>query len=126
MSTRNWAITIVSFAAAIGVSLYVVLSSWPQQGGAAAVVPPLGHLLALAAVALEIWTRSWKIKLSGASLRIPLRFGTCVRTSLGGDFGAAITPGRTGAEPARFLILRESGTSVPDTLILLFAELFLE
>ena len=42
---------------------------------------------------------------SAAALRIPLKFGTSLRVCLGGDFAASITPARSGAEPARFLVL---------------------
>jgi uncharacterized protein (TIRG00374 family) len=48
------------------------------------------------------------------------------RTCLGGDFGAAITPARSGAEPARFFILAESGLASASALVILYAELFLE
>jgi uncharacterized membrane protein YbhN (UPF0104 family) len=51
---------------------------------------------------------------------------TAVRTSLGGDFGAAITPARSGAEPARYLILAEARMAPASVLLILFAELFLE
>jgi uncharacterized protein (TIRG00374 family) len=45
---------------------------------------------------------------------------------LAGDFGASITPARSGAEPARFLVLAESGIETSSALVVLFAELFLE
>jgi len=51
---------------------------------------------------------------------------TALRTTLAGDFGASITPARSGAEPARFLVLAEAGIPTPSALVVLFAELFLE
>ena len=45
---------------------------------------------------------------------------------LGGDFAAAITPGRSGAEPARFLVLAEAGLPAASIILVLFIELFLE
>src|SRR3954462_2974753 len=51
---------------------------------------------------------------------------TSVRTSLAGDFGASITPARSGAEPARFLVLAEAGITPSDAFVVLYAELFLE
>ena len=51
---------------------------------------------------------------------------TALRTTLAGDFGASITPARSGAEPARFLVLAEAGVPTPSALVVLFAELFLE
>jgi uncharacterized protein (TIRG00374 family) len=51
---------------------------------------------------------------------------TALRTTLAGDFGASITPARSGAEPARFLVLAESGVPTSSALVVLYAELFLE
>lgn len=125
MTPKRWLLTALSFAAAVGVSLYIVLTSWPAQRVPVA-LPLAAHAMALAALVIEVCARGAKIRLSAAALRIPLRFGSAVRTSLGGDFGAAITPARSGAEPARFLILAESRVAVPNVLLLLFAEMFLE
>jgi uncharacterized membrane protein YbhN (UPF0104 family) len=75
---------------------------------------------------LEVITRSCKIQASAYAVRLPLRFGTAVRVCLGGDFAAAITPARSGAEPARFLVLAESGMGAAGRVLLLFLELFLE
>ena len=49
-----------------------------------------------------------------------------MRTSLAGDFGGAITPARSGAEPARFLVLVEAGIAATNALVVLFAEMLLE
>ena len=125
MTPKRWLVVILSFGAAIGVSLYIVWSSWPA-GGATVALAPIAHALAFAAVLLEIATRATKIKLSALSLRIPLRFGTSLRTCLGGDFAAAITPARSGAEPARFFVLAQAGVSAANVLLILFTELFLE
>ena len=125
MTFKRWLAVLLSFGAAIGISLYLVVSSWPR-GGASVALPLTAHLLALVAVALEILTRAIKIKLSAMSLRIPLRLGTSLRTCLGGDFGAAITPARSGAEPARFFVLAQAGVRATNVLLILFTELFLE
>jgi uncharacterized protein (TIRG00374 family) len=125
MSLRRWLVTIASFAAAVAVSLYLVISTWPGHG-ATAIVPLQAHLLALLAVTVDLVSRAWKVRLSAASLGVRVSFGAALRTGLGGDFGAAITPARSGAEPARFLILSEAGVPVAGTLLVLFAELFLE
>ena len=125
MTFKRWLAVLVSFGAAIGISLYLVMSSWPR-GGASVALPITAHLLALLAVGLEIFTRAVKIKLSAMSLRIPLRLGTSFRTCLGGDFGAAITPARSGAEPARFFVLAQAGVRAANVLLILFTELFLE
>ncbi len=125
MTTRRWLLVVVSFAAAIGVSLYLVLTSWPADG-TPVVLPLAAHGLALVAVLAEIATRALKIQFSARAIRVPLRFRTAVRVCLGGDFGAAITPARSGAEPARFFVLSQAGVAPVSTLLILFAELFLE
>ena len=43
--------------------------------------------------------------------------GTAARATLGGDFATAITPARIGAEPARFLVLREAGVPAARALL---------
>jgi uncharacterized protein (TIRG00374 family) len=125
MSGRRWILTAISFLFAIGASVYIVHASWSQEGARVS-LPLWGHVACFTAAFLELLTRSIKIRLSGAALRIPLSVRTSLRVSLGGDFGGSITPARSGAEPARFLILRESGLGVADALVILFLELFLE
>lgn len=125
MSGRRWLIIVVSFALALGVSGYVLWSGW-SSAGAPPTLPWWAHLLALGAVLGEIVARGFKIQWSAAAMRIPLRLGTALRVCTGGDFAAAITPGRSGAEPARFLVLAETGMPVASILLVLFTELFLE
>ena len=124
MTWKRWAFTAVSFAAVIGISVFFILRWW--RAGSTISLPPQAHLLAAAAVAIEILTRSWKITWSAKAAHIDLPFGTAVRTTLAGDFGASITPARSGAEPARFLVLAEAGIPTSSALVVLFAELFLE
>ena len=125
MTLKRWLLVLLSFGAAIGVSVYILWTSWRAEG-AIVTLPLLAHLAALGAVGGEIVTRTLKITLSGRALRIPLRFGTALRTCLGGDFGAAITPARSGAEPARFFVLAQAGVGPANVLLILFTELFLE
>jgi len=121
---KRWFLTAVSFTAVIGVSVYAVRSGAPK--GLALTIPPLAHLLALLAFVVEVVARSMKMSWSARALGRRLPFNTSVRTSLGGDFGASITPARMGAEPARFLILAESGVAASDAIVVLYAELFFE
>ena len=123
-NTRRWLVTGVSFAAAVGASLWVVVSTWPAGGAAA--LPWTAHALALSATLLEIGSRAVKVHLSARALGVSLSYGASLRTCLGGDFAAAVTPARSGAEPARFLVLAESGVTAAPALLVLFAELFLE
>jgi len=121
----RWALVAISFAAAITVSIYIVESSWPAAQ--MTVWPSIGTQALLLAIALlELGARGAKVRLSAAALRIPMTYGTALRASAGGDFGAAITPARTGAEPARFLIMSEAGMPSASIILVIFAELFLE
>ncbi|MBI1810275.1 MAG: flippase-like domain-containing protein [Gemmatimonadetes bacterium] len=125
MSVRRWLLVVASFAATLGVSGWILWSGWVSEGAPPA-IPLTAHALALAAVLAEIFTRTVKLHWSAEALRIPLRFGSALRTCLGGDFGASITPARSGAEPARFVVLAEAGVASADALLILFTELFLE
>ena len=125
MTPLRWLAVVLSFGAAIGVSLYIVVSSWPAEG-ASVVLPVATHLLAFAVVLMEAGACGLKLTLAASALRVRLPFGPAIRTVLGGDFGAAITPARSGSEPARFVILAQAGVTAADTLLLLFTELFME
>jgi uncharacterized protein (TIRG00374 family) len=120
---KHWLFTGLSFAAVIGVSVYMI-AEWWDQGSLG--LPLRSHLLAALAVIAEIVARSLKLTWSANAVRIRLPFRVSVRTSLAGDFGGAITPARSGAEPARFLVLAEAGIAATNALVVLFAELLLE
>ena len=124
MTPTRWLLTVLSFAATIGVSIYMIVG-WSQQG-TSLLLPPRAHLFALLAVSIEVLARALKIRWSARAAGIRISLGTALRTCLGGDFGAAITPARSGAEPARFFILAESGLASASVLVILYAELFLE
>ncbi|HUF28270.1 MAG TPA: lysylphosphatidylglycerol synthase transmembrane domain-containing protein [Gemmatimonadaceae bacterium] len=125
VSWRRWLLTIISFAASIGVSAFIVVQTWPE-GRLGVSLPVLAHVLALCAALLEIAGRVLKLNTSAIALGIPLTIGTSARTCLAGDFGASITPARSGGEPARFLVLSEARVPVSSSVLLLYAELFLE
>lgn len=125
MSRRRWLIVFASFAAVIGVSVWLVVISWPE-GGPPQHLPLSAHALALAAALTELVARVLKVKFAARSLDVPLRMTTSLRVCLAGDFGSAITPARAGTEPARYFILSQAGVKPVGALILLFSELFLE
>src|SRR5690606_10705765 len=125
VSERRWLVVALSFAAVIGVSIWLVVTSWPE-GGPPQHLPLIAHVLALAAACTEVTARALKIRFAARSLDVPLRATTAMRVCLGGDFGAAITPARSGTEPARFFVLAQAGVKPVSALILLFSELFLE
>lgn len=117
-------LTLLSFVTMVGASCWVVAGHWPEGG-----LPWLAwqaHAAAVGIVVLELVTRALKIQLSAHAVDCPLRFGTALRVCLAGDFAAGVTPARSGAEPARFLVLAEAGLSTANRLLVLFLELFLE
>lgn len=121
---KRWLLTALSFAAVIGVSVYAVRSGASQNVELR--IPLRAHLLAFAAFAAEVLARSLKLTWSARAVGSRLPLTTSLRTSLGGDFGASITPARMGAEPARFLILAEAGLPAADAMVILYTELFFE
>ena len=125
MSRLRWLLAAASFLAAIIASGLVVRATWPGADGTLA-LPPMALALGAAGFLAELCTRALKIQLSARAVGVPLRFGAALRTCLGGDFGAAITPARSGAEPARFLVLAEARVPAAGALLVLFLELLLE
>ena len=126
LSSRRWVLVALSFAGAIAVTAWLLFTGWARGGGAPPPIPFSAHLAALTAVLAEILTRSFKIQWSAAALRVRLSLATSLRVCLGGDFAASITPSRSGAEPARFFVLAETGVQPASILLVLFMELFLE
>jgi uncharacterized membrane protein YbhN (UPF0104 family) len=116
--------TLLSFVTMVGASAWVVGSHWPAEGAPS--LPWVAHAAALAITLGEVLTRALKIQASAWAVGCPIGYGTALRVCLAGDFAAAVTPARSGAEPARFLVLAEAGLSTANRLLILFLELFLE
>jgi hypothetical protein len=125
VSRKRWLLVALSFFAAIAMSTAVVWRGWRHDGNTP-VLPWYVHVAAFLVFAFEVLARATKVQWGAKALRIPLRWMTAFRVSVGGDFGASITPSRAGAEPARFLMLAEGGVSTGPALLILFFELALE
>ncbi len=69
----------------------------------------IGHLLALALLALDCLVRAWRIQLAVWTAGARLAFNDAVRLNLYGEAASQLTPNRLGGEPARFLGLTEAG-----------------
>ncbi|HUX35182.1 MAG TPA: lysylphosphatidylglycerol synthase transmembrane domain-containing protein, partial [Gemmatimonadaceae bacterium] len=121
---RRWFLTALSFAAVLGVSAYTI-AGWSTQG-IDFVLPWQAHALAIAAVVFEVAARTVKLSWSARSIGVRLPLRASLRTCLAGDLAANITPGRSGAEPARYFVLAQAGIPAPKALVILFADLFLE
>ena len=120
----RWLFTAFSFAVVIAMSVYAVRHNAPD--GVTFFIPWQAHALAFLGFSIEVASRSLKLVWSAKAVGARLTLKTAVKTSLGGDFGASITPARSGAEPARYLILAESGMSIPDAMVVMYTELFFE
>jgi glycosyltransferase 2 family protein len=125
VTPKRWLLTILSFAAAVAASVWVVWSSWPTGHGRL-LLPVMAHVVALAGATGEVVLRAFKLTWSAKALNVPLTLGTAFRVCLGGDFGASVTPARSGAEPARFLIMAEAKTPLGGIVMVLWAEIVLE
>jgi uncharacterized protein (TIRG00374 family) len=121
---KRWLFTALSFAAVIGASIFFIARWWGE--GTTLDLPLMAHLIAIACVVTEVASRSWKISFGARSIGLRLPFFTSMRACLAGDFGASVTPARSGAEPARFVVLAESGIPPSQALVVLYVELFLE
>jgi uncharacterized membrane protein YbhN (UPF0104 family) len=67
------------------------------------------HLLALAALAIDLVVRAWRIQLATWTAGGALRFWPAVRLNLYGEAASTLTPNRLGGEAARFAGLTEAG-----------------
>ena len=125
MSPLRWTLVALSFAAALAVSVWVIVSTWPQGGGSTT-LPLRAHLFALGLTSLDVAMRALKLRWGARAIGFELPLRPALRATLGGDFGGAITPSRSGTEPTRFLILTEAKIGAGNAMVLLFTELTME
>src|SRR2546429_9336572 len=69
----------------------------------------MGHLLALALLALDCLVRAWRIQLATWTAGARLSFSDALRLNLYGEAASQLTPNRLGGEPARFPGITEAG-----------------
>jgi hypothetical protein len=119
MTPTRWLLTIVSFAATIGVSLYMI-SGWSQQG-ASLLLPARAHLLAFSAVVVEVLARSLKLRRrrQASVSRSSPRFAPVRR-----NFAAAITGAFRRRARRGSSRLHESGPPRQNVLVILYADSF--
>ena len=68
----------------------------------------MGHLLALALLAIDCVVRAWRIQVAVWTAGGRLSFDDAFRLNLYGEAASQLTPNRLGGEPARFLGLTEA------------------
>lgn len=82
----------------------------------------MGHLLALALLAVDCVVRAWRIQLAAWTAGARLSFGDAFRLNLYGEAASQLTPNRLGGEPARFLGLTEAGVRAVPALVAIGVE----
>jgi len=84
------------------------------------------HLLALAALAVDVLVRAWRIELAAWTAGGALRFWPAVRLNLYSEAASTLTPNRLGGEAARFAGLTEAGLRPVTALVALGVEVAAE
>jgi len=111
---RRWAslsFRVLSIAAGIGATGWVAARLGASPGDLIT-IPVAAHLLALAAMAIEMGGRAARVKLLAKALDLPLRFWTALRCQFAADAAGAVTPSKVGADPAKIWIMGVDGASL--------------
>ncbi len=82
----------------------------------------MGHVLALALLALDCIARAWRIQLAVWAAGGRLGFNDALRLNLYGEAVSQLTPNRLGGEPARFLGLSEAGVRAVPSIVAIGVE----
>ncbi|MEJ2540072.1 MAG: lysylphosphatidylglycerol synthase domain-containing protein, partial [Gemmatimonadota bacterium] len=111
---RRWAslaFRVLSIAAGMGATVWVAARLGASPADLVG-IPPTAHLLALAAMAVEMGGRAARVRLLAGALGVPLRFSTALRAQFAADAAGAVTPSKIGADPAKLWIMGADGGSL--------------
>lgn len=72
-------------------------------------LPLQAHLAALVVLAIEVGARGLRLVAIARGLKLPLSLSTGLMAQLCADAAGAVTPSRTGSEPAKVLAMRRNG-----------------
>lgn len=123
MGRRSLMPALVSFAAAVGATAWIVSRSAADIGTALTFLAPPIHLFALAAFGVELVARGARVAWVARGLGLPLRLSTSIRAQLSGDAAGAVTPSRVGSDPAKIVVLQSDGAGLGSCGALLVAEM---
>jgi uncharacterized protein (TIRG00374 family) len=84
------------------------------------------HLLALAAWLLSLAGRGGRITLLAKGLGRGISLRAAMATQLTGEAAAAVTPSRSGSDPARLVALKRLGVDLPTGMVVLVGEMVAE
>lgn len=86
----------------------------------------MNHVLAIAALAVDVVVRAWRIQLAAWTAGGALRFWPAVRLNLYGEAASTLTPNRLGGEAARFAGLTQAGLRSVTALVAVGVEVAAE
>jgi uncharacterized membrane protein YbhN (UPF0104 family) len=86
----------------------------------------VNHVLAIAALAVDVVVRAWRIQLAAWTAGGALRFWPAVRLNLYGEAASTLTPNRLGGEAARFAGLTQAGLRSVTALVAVGVEVAAE
>lgn len=95
--------------AGVVVATVVVLTRNGQAADALLALPLGNHMAALATMLAEATLRGVRFVVLAAVMGFPVPLATSTLSQLAGDGGGAVTPGRSGADPCKALILHRRG-----------------
>lgn len=95
----------VSFLAGAAVMVYIVTRAGASLGNVLGLLPLRIHLLALAALVLDILGRAVRVAILASGVGHPVRFSTSLWATFAGEGAGAVTPSKSGAAPAKIAVL---------------------
>lgn len=117
---------LVSLGASLGVLIWISRRSEVGLAALLTLLPLESHLAALAALVLSLGARAARLFLLLQAVGHGGSPWVAMKAHLAGEAGGAVTPSRTGYEPARLVVLRRSGLPLSVGAGIVSLELVLE
>lgn len=121
----RWLITPLSLAA-LGAVTWVTVGGLAGFRGAVGLLPAWVHVWALVIFGAELLCRGGRLTLLARGVGRPLGLAGACATQLVGEAAAAVTPSRSGSDPARLLALRRLGVDLPGGGAMMVGEMVVE
>ena len=112
--------------AALGAVTWVTVGGLAGFRGAVGLLPPWIHFCALLVFGAELLCRGGRLTLLARGVGRPLGLAGACATQLVGEAAAAVTPSRSGSDPARLLALRRLGVDLPGGGAMMVGEMVVE
>lgn len=121
----RWLVTPVSLAT-LGAVTWVTVGGVAGFHGTLGLLPGAIHLQALLIFLAELLCRGGRLTLLARGVARPLGLVGACATQLVGEAAAAVTPSRSGSDPARLLALRRLGVDLPGGGAMMVGEMVVE